>query len=171
MSLIVEDGTGKADAESYISVADADTYHAARGNTTWAALTTAVKEQSLRKATEYIEGYYTFIGYRKTSTQMLAWPRYQAARVDLSMYGIAYWSDTAVPLPVARACAELALVASTEDLSPALEAQALREKVGPIEVQYAPGAIQYKRYRKVDLIIGEMLESSGSNISSKLARV
>ena len=36
MAIVTEDGTGKADAESYISVADASTYHAARGNTEWA---------------------------------------------------------------------------------------------------------------------------------------
>ena len=52
MSLVVEDGTGKADAESYISVADADTYHSNRGNTDWAALTTTEKEQLLRGATD-----------------------------------------------------------------------------------------------------------------------
>lgn len=32
MPLIVEDGTGLPDAEAYISVADADAYHDARGN-------------------------------------------------------------------------------------------------------------------------------------------
>ena len=35
MALEVEDGTGKSTAESYISVADATTYHTARGNSTW----------------------------------------------------------------------------------------------------------------------------------------
>jgi len=35
MSIVVEDGTGLATAESYISVADAVTYHTARGNSTW----------------------------------------------------------------------------------------------------------------------------------------
>ena len=43
MSLIVEDGTGLAGAESYVSVTDADTYHDKRGNTAWATLTTAQK--------------------------------------------------------------------------------------------------------------------------------
>ncbi|MBW2635985.1 MAG: hypothetical protein JRC86_00410 [Deltaproteobacteria bacterium] len=35
MSIVVEDGTGKADAETLISVADATAYHTARGNAGW----------------------------------------------------------------------------------------------------------------------------------------
>jgi hypothetical protein len=46
MALIVEDGTGLANAESYVSVADATTYHANIGNTAW-----AVYRQSLRDIT------------------------------------------------------------------------------------------------------------------------
>ena len=37
MALIVEDGTAKSDAESFISGTDADTYFSKRGNATWAA--------------------------------------------------------------------------------------------------------------------------------------
>ena len=49
MSLIVEDGTGKSTSESYISVADASTYFAARAVTSWAALATdALREAALR---------------------------------------------------------------------------------------------------------------------------
>ena len=77
MSLIVEDGTGLANAESLCSVADADTIHAARGNTAWAALTTPQKEQNLRKGTDYMTGKYTTLraGYRRLATQALDWPR------------------------------------------------------------------------------------------------
>ena len=66
MSLIVEDGTGKSNAESYISVADADTYHSNRDNTDWAALTTAEKERLLRIATDYMVAVYRlrWDGYR-----------------------------------------------------------------------------------------------------------
>ena len=78
MSLIVEDGTGRADAESYASVSVADAYHTARGNTAWAALaTTALKEAALRKATDYLGQTYglRWKGYRMTTTQALDWPR------------------------------------------------------------------------------------------------
>ena len=59
MAIVVEDGTGKSTAESYISVADASTYHTARGNTAWAALTTdALREAALRKATDFMRQVY-----------------------------------------------------------------------------------------------------------------
>ena len=59
MSLEVEDGTGKATAESYISVVDASTYFTARAVTAWAALASdALREAALRKATEYMIATY-----------------------------------------------------------------------------------------------------------------
>lgn len=36
ITLVVEDGTGRADANSYVTQAEADAYFAARLNTTWA---------------------------------------------------------------------------------------------------------------------------------------
>lgn len=53
--MIVEHGYGVHNADSYVSVAYADTYFSTRGVTSWAALTPAVKEASLIKATDYIE--------------------------------------------------------------------------------------------------------------------
>lgn len=44
MALEVEDGSGKANADSYISVADADAYFAARGITLWATMQEVEKE-------------------------------------------------------------------------------------------------------------------------------
>jgi hypothetical protein len=54
MALITETGAGLANAESLISVADADTYHSGVGNTDWAALSVTDKEQALRRATQYM---------------------------------------------------------------------------------------------------------------------
>ena len=75
MALIVEDGTGLQNSESYISVSSADDYHAKRGNTAWAALDAAAKEAFLRRGTEYIDTVYTFKGHRLKHDQALAWPR------------------------------------------------------------------------------------------------
>lgn len=55
MTLVVEDGTGLDNANSYASVETADTYFADRGVTAWAALDEAAKEQALIKATEYAD--------------------------------------------------------------------------------------------------------------------
>lgn len=136
MALIVEDGTGMADAEAYISVADADTYFAARGNASWAALTTEAKEQALRLGADYMGAVYgpRWCGTRLTTTQALDWPR------DVE----------GVPEAVKRANAELAVRASAAPLLADAGAQVKQEVVGPISVTYADGARQGVDYKAVD---------------------
>lgn len=58
MALTVEDGTIVAGADSYISAEDATAYHAARGNSAWAALTADAMDQHIRKATDYMGQVY-----------------------------------------------------------------------------------------------------------------
>ncbi len=160
MALIVEDGTGKADAESYISVADATTYHANRGNSTWAALASdTVREQALRKATDYMEQSYRirWKGYRVNSTQKLSWPRYEVKRID--QYG--YMPSDYVPLEVQNACAELALKAASEDLAPDLEQGVKREKIGPIETEYDTASAPFKVFRAVDNMLSPLFGNVG----------
>ena len=78
MSLIVEDGTGKTDSESYISVVDANTYHTSHGcPASWVGARDDAKEVALRIATQYIDSYYgaLWLGIRFSAGQALDWPR------------------------------------------------------------------------------------------------
>ena len=76
MALIVEDGSIVADAESYVSVTDADTIISNRGgNSNWDGLTVTDKEIQLRIATEYIDSKYNFLGEEVSSDQELSFPR------------------------------------------------------------------------------------------------
>lgn len=137
MALVTEDGTGMATAESFISVADAETRLSNLGDTTFAALTTAEKEQALRKATNFMEQRYRtkWRGTRLYRDQALSWPRY-GAEVD------GYTLDSNyVPADVANACADLALISLTETLNPNLDREVIREKVGPLETEYARGSV------------------------------
>lgn len=158
MAITVEDGTGLADAETYISTSDADTYHAARGNAAWGSLSADSKEAALRRATDYMGQAYRlrWAGQRATSTQALDWPR-TGAVVD----GYDVPTD-AVPVAVARACAVLALTASTEDLSPDLERAIKRERVDVIETEYDTASPQAKRYRAVDQLLAPYLAGAGA---------
>lgn len=72
MALTVEDGTGLAAADSYISLADARTWAANYGYTLPADDTEA--EVALRKAAQYVD-LQPFKGSRTTSAQALEWPR------------------------------------------------------------------------------------------------
>jgi hypothetical protein len=152
MAIVVEDGTGKDNAESYASVADADAYHSSRGNAAWAALSTPVKEENLRKATDYLAAYdAVWKGSRVSSSQALAWPR---RGVDAHNFEIL---STVVPKAVTVATAILALKASAGELAPDLDRGVLREKVGVLETEYDPASPQARRYVEVDRLLAPYL--------------
>lgn len=163
MTLIVEDGTGKADAESYISVADADTYHANQGNTAWAAIATStLKEQALRRGMTYMTGEYRdrWDGRRASATQRLDWPRLMVAIRDIA----GHLASDFIPPDVMYAHAELALLAADGPLAPNLERGVLREKIGPLEFDYDPAAPQVTQYRAVDMMVKPFLAHSGNTV-------
>lgn len=159
--------TGGATAESYITVADADAYFLARGVTAWAALTTAAKEAALRKSTDYMVQTYIsrWSGVRVTSTQALDWPRAWVDLADnitnLAYINGAYVDSTTIPVPVQRACAELALKASSADLLADQEQAIVREKIGPIETEYDRYSSQAKRYPAVERMLQPYLTGKG----------
>jgi hypothetical protein len=177
--LIVEDGSGKSGAEAYISAEDATAYFAARGMADWAALASdEIREQMLRRATDYMEQVYRerWSGYMTLPTQVLSWPRHLVpikgyyAGVGLSSsagFG-AYYPNNTVPTVVANACAELALRAIAGDLAPNVKRLVKRVKVDVIETEYADGASPYTRFRAVDLMLQPFL--SGAAGQMKLVR-
>lgn len=169
MALVVEDGTGRADAESYCSVATANAYHLARGNAAWAALASdTLREQALRNATDYMAVYRARLaGYRLSSLQALDWPRYMVPMKDAFLYpgGISYYPSNSVPVGVQNACAELALKAAAgTDLTPDLDPPVVREKVGPLETEYLPGTRQTTTFFAADLLLQPFLCGDGNSM-------
>ena len=232
MAIVCEDGTGLSTAETYITVADATTYHTARGNSAWndvielmtldvapvgagwavgdtitggtsgitctvaekittktyniknrtgaytlgeilsngttsadqgaanptLAVTDTMREQWLRKATEHMINEYRnrWQGARLDEDQALDWPR-----VGVVVDSWTVDSDE-VPEIVARACAELALKVSTEDLQPDLTQAVIREKVGVIEVEYNRNSQQATRYKAIDNMLAPFLKAGGA---------
>lgn len=159
MAIVVEDGTGKADSESYISVADASAYFTARGNTTWGAITTdALREAALRKATDYMTAIYRtrWQGWRTTPTvQALCWPR---SGVTIERV---YVDNQSVPTAIKNACAELALKAASADLLVDVSPAVLSETVGSISVTYDRSAAKQTQYAAIDGILLPYLKSGG----------
>src|ERR1035437_561171 len=72
MALTIEDGSGVADANSYVDAADARTYAAARGVVL--SVTDSVVETQLILAMDYLEAL-DYIGAQVNNTQVLSWPR------------------------------------------------------------------------------------------------
>ena len=130
MALIVEDGTGLDDAESYISVDNFKAYHKDRGNEV--TLGGSEIEQKLRLATEYID----LVWGPKSSclpiseTQALVFPTEDFITDPVSL-----------PIKLVRATAEYAFFAISDllyynvDNGSGQGIKRVLEKVGPIETE------------------------------------
>lgn len=148
MALTVEDGTGLAAADSYVSTARADALAIEMGLTDWA--TVVDKEAPLRQATSWIDGHYTWPGRVKNLTQALDWPRVGA--IDDEERRVA--SD-AVPLKVERATTFLAAQAATARLDVVVAgAPITRKTVGPITTEWGEGGTTGARsYAETDTLL------------------
>lgn len=163
MSLVVETGSGNPNADAYISVADADTFLASQGNTTWADLDTEDKESALRRAAAYMTQEYRLLwaGTRVRYDQGLDWPRYGVVTPDApGLYGTAVVPTDVVPREVRQANALLAVKALAGDLSADEGAPVIEETVGPITTKYANGARQSIRYTSIDNMLAPYFGSS-----------
>ncbi len=91
--------------DHYGSLADATTYHAARGNAAWGEADEAAQTAALVRASQALDALYgaRYPGEVATADQALLWPR-----IDATYRGEAV-DDTTVPLPIIRATYELAL--------------------------------------------------------------
>ncbi len=160
MSIIVEDGTGLASAETLISVAEADSYHIKRGNAAWAALSLQEKEQCLRKANDYLRQTYRhrWKGYPVSSSQGCDWPR-EGVEVDG-----AYLSSSATPLDVKQAISDLALKSLSATLNPDQAQRVKREKLGPLETEYSEYSSPAPIYSAVEQILIPYLNGGKSSV-------
>ncbi len=83
LTLIKEDGTGKADANAYADLADGNAYHDGHlYASAWTAATDDQKAVALVMATRLIDAEYQFNGTRTTAGQSLQWPRAMCPEPD-----------------------------------------------------------------------------------------
>lgn len=166
MALTVETGAGLPDAESYISAADASTYHAARNNAAWAELTDGQKEAALRAATGYIDTIARYKGSRLLASQALEFPR-------TSIYDWSGYEVSGVPRRVQQACAELALRAASTPLYADLArgGRVVSESVGPISTTYAADAPAGTEYTVAMNLLKPYTRDSGTRMAGPSAAV
>jgi hypothetical protein len=158
MALVVEDGTGKADAASYATVAAFKAHCDARGIEY--GDDTEI-EQSLRKATDYLGQTYgqRLSGYRVSATQALDFPRYDVPRRDLGSE--AYYVSNAIPAVVVAACIEAAVRAAAGPLTPDLGQSIAAVKAGSVELTYADYSTATKTYPALDRLMAPLLANGG----------
>lgn len=149
---------GGSTADSYVTVAEADTYHANFGNTDWATIsTTQLKEVALRKAAQYLDTKI-FQGIKVASTQALEWPRYN---VVIEGYDVL---SNSIPADIKTAQMEAALIASTQSLTPNLSNGAvIEETVGKITKRYSDYTKDGgKKWSLVDKLLAGYVASGGN---------
>jgi hypothetical protein len=82
MTLIVEDGTGKKDADSYVDLAFFSDYADKwRDDADTNSYSDAAIERALRRATRYVDSH-RFLGWQVHEDQGLAWPRAWVGWID-----------------------------------------------------------------------------------------
>lgn len=182
MSLIVEDGTSKNNSESYVSVADLQTYATKWGITGLSSDTTKL-EVLLRHAARAVDNLYTFIGVEASTEQAMEWPRVPTAYTTYSLYS--YPSSrptvpTGIPQKLKDAQCEMALVYLTVDPMGAVDTS----KVGLIEEQKQVDVLktvkkwdsgsqspeQVTAIRKVTILLSELIESAPGGVMVGVAR-
>lgn len=151
MALVVEDGSGKVDADSYVSLAYVDSYNSSRDNdASWEAATDAEKEQAIREATQYLDAEFgtRFVGRRGSKEQALDWPRIYAT--DRNDYAI---DTNEIPARLQQVTAVMAIRAVSETLiadgtTDDTNKVAETIKVGPITVseEFSPSKQTSKIY-------------------------
>jgi hypothetical protein len=160
--MIVEDGTGRADAESYVSVADATDYFTRFGNPAWSGEVPDL-EAALRRATQYIDAEYRFKGCKLNDTQALQWPR---DGQTMACFGLSW------PVPqLQQACAELAVRSLSGSLyTDQSDAAVKSESIGPISVTYASSSNSGQtRYVIADDLLAAFTMSGRNSVRIEVA--
>lgn len=158
--------------DTYVTLAEANTYWSARNNSTWSSASDANKEKALREATQFIDGEYNFIGIMTNYTQALAWPRSGAYIESGNFAGRSIEANT-IPDQIKNAVCELAIEALSARLDPTTTDIISKVKVDVIEVDYADFSPSQKSYSFVTKLLSGLTTSvSGTGFTqSKLARV
>ena len=152
MTLIIETGTGKADAQSYLSAIELTAYASARGISIVGDV-----EVLILRASMYVDAL-SFIGSKNTKDQAMQWPRSNA-----SMDGFLI-ATTEIPNVLKDLQAEVAIAIGNGNDPLATVARAVKKtKVGPIEKEYADNAAPFVYNLRIKALERRLVQSSGTS--------
>lgn len=158
MALILEDGTGKPDAETYVSASEARTYAEKRGVELPAG--DQAVEVLLVKAMDWLAAL-DWAGERTFPEQALDWPRTGVDEPGRPGQSV---PPDQVPKRIKDAQSRLAMEAVSLDLAPSSDGRAVKkEKVADLEVEYADPVAPavFPILPAVDALVDGYLVSSG----------
>jgi hypothetical protein len=164
MPLILEDGTGVTNANSFASVDDLETYALLRGLTL--PSTDAEKEVLLVQAGDFLNGLESrYKGSRVDAHQAMCWPRENVYLFDSDEAE----EDDSIPDILLAAQCQLAYDAITHNLqATGTGREVIRQKVDVIETEYAPGTGQTVQavFNKAMTMLEPLFESGGIGLST-----
>jgi hypothetical protein len=165
LAVSIDSTVGGASSNSYVTSAEADTYHEGRLNaTSWSGATADDKNRALVEAQRELNTL-EFTGNRVTSTQVLQWPRYNAYNPDGTGASFLYES-TEIPQRIQDAQCELALEflkAGTVDVAALPSTDGIITKtVDVLSTTYAPHARRkgLARFPRIWKLIAPLLEGA-----------
>lgn len=170
MALVIEDGTGKADSNSYVEVSEAQAYATARG------ITLPADESLLIKAMDYLEAQRARYQGAKTNpgVQALQWPR-TGVILDCS-YAL---PDNVIPVELKNAQMQLALeVFAGNTLLPSSDGRVVkREKVDVIEREFMTGSdlgtggLPSPSFPAVEALLAPLFAACGGGFGLRSVRI
>ena len=159
VNIIVEDGTGKSGATSYVSIAEFKAYWNQKGVTTYDSTADDTLAVWLNEATLLADSYFCYGGVIYSTEQALQVPR-------LNWYDRNGNSlDGTVPTQLKNAISELA--AERQGTTVTKETDGIKRKtVGPLTVEYRGGGGSSVSYPSADIyMIGLLCSVSSGSIA------
>jgi hypothetical protein len=160
MALVIEDGTGVANANSYITVAEAREFADLRS--LFLPVSDADVETLIVKAFDYLESL-EYKGEPANPPQAAEFPRR-----NLYIQGILF-SESSIPFKLKQAQCQLTVEANSTDLQPTGDGrEVIKEKVDVIEVEYAEKGISVARptFTAVNGFLKGLLRTGGGRLKS-----
>ena len=178
MAVTITETVGSATANSYVTLATANTALEARLNASlWDAASTDTKNRALVEAQKELQTL-PWKGSRTDDVQALAWPRAYVENIDASddadigETGVTEYADDIIPDRVSAAQIELAfqfVKAGTTDLAVPSSSEGIkRKRVDVLETEYFDGARASRgiaRYPRVYRLIAPLLDASQTGLS------
>ena len=173
MALILEDGTGVANANSYVSQADVNAYvtqYIPASDAVWTLIATGDKDNWIIQGTEIVELTYRarFRGSKGTKAQALYFP---AVGVTLASSGYALDSDV-VPTDLTDAVAYASVRLSEgkiffgdKDDSSTIKREKLKAGSVEIDTEYANTANGVQVFPKIETLLSDLLKAGSSQVS------
>jgi hypothetical protein len=176
ITIVVEDGTGLANANSYVSRAECETYHEKHlYSDDWDNASDGQKDKAIAMASMVLDRQMTWRGYQKKESQALDFPRIFIRRTDLAISETSqmWWPDDEVPQPIKDAACELARLLLGENRSEDPEGKGIKSLglgSGALDIEFDKMDVRHTFTDDIIRLLTDFGSPKGRGGSVKLAR-